>query len=70
QGMQRDVFAAYLRLPAAFFGEEPSGQQISRITYTSEQVAAASTDAVKVAITEGFTVIGMLYVMLSTSPYL
>ena len=69
QGMQRDVFAAYLRLPAAFFGEEPSGQQISRITY-SEQVAAASTDAVKVAITEGFTVIDMLYVMLSTSPYL
>lgn len=70
QAMQRDVFAAYLRLPAAFFGEEPSGQQISRITYTSEQVAAASTDAVKVAITEGVTVIGMLYVMLSTSPYL
>ncbi|MDO1527415.1 lipid A export permease/ATP-binding protein MsbA [Fulvimonas sp. R45] len=70
QAMQRDVFGAYLRLPAAFFGEEPSGQQISRITYTSEQVAAASTDAVKVAITEGVTVAGMLYVMLSTSPYL
>ena len=48
QAMQRDVFAAYLRLPAAFFGAEPSGHQISRITYTSEQVAAASTDAVKI----------------------
>ncbi|HEX7731675.1 MAG TPA: lipid A export permease/ATP-binding protein MsbA [Rhodanobacter sp.] len=70
QAMQRDVFAAYLRLPAAFFGDEPSGQQISRITYTSEQVAAASTDALKVAITESVTVIGMFYVMLSTSPYL
>ncbi|HEX5305433.1 MAG TPA: ABC transporter transmembrane domain-containing protein, partial [Dyella sp.] len=70
QTIQRDVFAAYLRLPARFFGAEPSGQQISRITYTSEQVASASTDAVKIAVTEGVTVIGMFYVMISTSAYL
>ena len=70
QALQADVFAAYLRLPAAFFGKEPSGQQISRITYTSEQVASASTDALKVVVTEGVTVIGMLYVMLSNSAYL
>ena len=68
--MQRDVFGAYLRLPATFFGREHSGHQVSRITYTSEQVASASTDAVKVVVTEGMTVIGMLYVMLSTSAYL
>jgi subfamily B ATP-binding cassette protein MsbA len=70
QAMQSDVFGAYLRLPAAFFGNEPSGQQISRITYTSEQVASASTDALKVVVTEGVTVIGMLYVMLTNSAYL
>ena len=70
QTIQHDVFASYLRLPAAFFGREPSGQQISRITYTSEQVASASTDAVKVAITEGVTVIGMAIVMLHNSAYL
>jgi len=70
QAIQGDVFASYLRLPASFFGAEPSGQQISRITYTSEQVAAASTDALKVTVTEGVTVIGMAYVMLSTSAYL
>ena len=29
QAMQRDVFAAYLRLPDAFFGAEPSGQPVS-----------------------------------------
>ncbi|GLQ45491.1 lipid A export ATP-binding/permease protein MsbA [Dyella lipolytica] len=68
--IQRDVFAAYLRLPAAFFGKEHSGHQISRITYTSEQVAAAATDSVKVGVTEGVTVIGMLYVMLHNSVYL
>jgi subfamily B ATP-binding cassette protein MsbA len=70
QAMRIDVFAAYLRLPATFFAKEPSGQQISRITYTSEQVAAASADSLKVAVTEGLTVIGMLSVMLYWSPYL
>lgn len=70
QQIQHDVFASYLRLPAAFFGHEPSGQQISRITYTSEQVASASTDAVKVAVTEGVTAIGMFAVMVYTSAYL
>ncbi|WP_414649309.1 lipid A export permease/ATP-binding protein MsbA [Dyella sp.] len=70
QAIQRDVFASYLRLPATFFGSEPSGQQISRITYTSEQVASASTDAVKIAVTEGVTVIGMFVVMLTKSAYL
>ena len=70
QTMQHDVFVAYLKLPAAFFGSEPSGQQVSRITYTSEQVASASTDALKVAVTDGFTVIAMLFVMLHDSAYL
>ncbi|AHX12742.1 lipid transporter ATP-binding/permease [Dyella jiangningensis] len=70
QAMQRDVFAAYLRLPASFFGSEHSGHQVSRITYTSEQVAAASSDALKVTVTESITVIGMFAVMLYKSVYL
>jgi subfamily B ATP-binding cassette protein MsbA len=70
QAMQHDVFEAYLRLPAPYFGNEPSGQQVSRVTYTSEQVAAASSSAAKIAITDGFTVVAMLGVMLYYSPYL
>ncbi|KRA36213.1 MULTISPECIES: lipid A export permease/ATP-binding protein MsbA [Rhodanobacter] len=70
QAMQHDVFDAYLRLPAPYFGSEPSGEQVSRVTYTSEQVAAASSSAAKIAITDGFTVIAMLGVMLYYSPYL
>jgi subfamily B ATP-binding cassette protein MsbA len=70
QLMRHDVFAAYLKLPASFFSAEPSGQQVSRITYTSEQVAAAATDALKIAVTDGFTVIFMLIVMLHNSAYL
>lgn len=70
QAMQQEVFSAYLKLPAPYFGSEPSGQQVSRITYTSEQVAAAASSAAKIAITDGFTVIAMLFVMLYYSPYL
>ena len=70
QKMQQDVFAAYLKLPAPYFGTEPSGQQVSRITYTSEQVAAASSNAAKIAITDGVTVVAMLCVMLYYSAYL
>lgn len=70
QAIQRDVFAAYMKLPSTFFGREPSGQQISRITYTSEQVATASSDAAKIGITDGFTVIAMFFVMLYKSAYL
>lgn len=70
QALRTDVFTSYLRLPAAYFGNEHSGQQVSRITYTSEQVAQAATDAVKVAVTEGLTVAYMLWVMLSNSAYL
>ena len=70
QTMQRDVFRAYLHLPTSYFGNEHSGHQVSRITFTSEQIAGASTDALKVAITEGVTVIGMFFVMLYQSLYL
>jgi subfamily B ATP-binding cassette protein MsbA len=70
QAIRIDVFAAYLRLPSTFFAKEPSGQQISRITYTSEQVAAASSDSLKVAVTESLTVVGLLAVMLYQSAYL
>jgi subfamily B ATP-binding cassette protein MsbA len=70
QRMREDVFAAYMKLPAAFFGSEASGHQISRITFTSEQVAQASTDAFKTAITDGLLVVFMMIVMLTTSAYL
>ena len=56
QQMRQQVFDHYLRLPSAFFDRESSGHQIARITYSSEQVAQASTDAVKVAVVDGLSV--------------
>lgn len=62
--LREQVFARYLMMPAGYFDREASGQLISRVTYTVEQVAQASTDAVKVMIVDSLTVLGMLFVML------
>ncbi|HSX62205.1 MAG TPA: lipid A export permease/ATP-binding protein MsbA [Tahibacter sp.] len=62
--LREQVFARYLVMPAGYFDREASGQLISRVTYTVEQVAQASTEAVKVMIVDSLTVLGMLFVML------
>jgi subfamily B ATP-binding cassette protein MsbA len=67
QDMRRRIFDKYLRMPTTFFDRESSGQQISRITYTSEQVAQATTDSAKIAIVDGLTVAGLVAMMLWTS---
>ncbi len=67
QALRSQVFARYLRLPAAYFDREPSGQQISRLVFTVEQVANASTDALKTLILHSLTVIGLTLNMLLTS---
>jgi subfamily B ATP-binding cassette protein MsbA len=68
--IRKDVFASYLRMPMAFFTEEASGHQISRITYTSDQVAKASTTAFKSMVQDGLIAIGMVANMLYYSAYL
>ncbi len=67
QNMRRRIFDKYLQMPAAFFDGESSGRQISRITYTSEQVAQATTDSARAAIVDGLTVFGFVAVMVWTS---
>jgi ATP-binding cassette, subfamily B, bacterial MsbA len=67
QQLRQKVFDHYLRLPTSFFDTESSGHQIARITYTSEQVAQASTDALKIAVVDGLTVVFYVAVMLRAS---
>jgi subfamily B ATP-binding cassette protein MsbA len=70
QDIRKDVFASYLRVPMPFFDEEASGHQIARITYTSDQVAKASTSACKSMVQDGLVAIGMVFNMLYYSAYL
>ncbi len=70
QVLRTEVFDAYLRMTAAFFGREGTGNLIARITYTSEQVAQAATDAAKVAVVDSLSILFYILVMLHYSPYL
>jgi subfamily B ATP-binding cassette protein MsbA len=64
QTLRTEVFDKYLRLPTAFFSREPASHQIARMTYTVEQVANASTDALKIVVLDGLMIIGQVCVML------
>jgi len=67
QRLRNEVFARYLTLPSSWFDSQASGTSIARLTYTVEQVAQASTDAVKVMVLDSLTVIGLVGVMLYNS---
>jgi len=67
QTLRDQVFGKYLTLPAAYFVRETSSVQISRMTYTVEQVANASTDALKIMVLDGLMIVGQVGVMLYNS---
>ena len=58
--IRREVFQHINALPSGFFGKNNSGQLISTLTFNVEQVAAASSNAIKTLIREGFTVIALI----------
>jgi len=58
--MRQDLFNHMLTLPGAFFGNNTSGHLISTLTFNVEQITGAATDALKVIIREGLTVVVLL----------
>ena len=52
-----NLFNSLLRLPNSYFDQNNSGHLISRITYNVTMVTGAATDAIKVIIREGLTVV-------------
>ncbi len=58
------LFRKYLHLPTSMFDMASSGQLLSRITYNTEQVAAAATTSLTLLIRDSLTVIGLLGWML------
>lgn len=55
--LRRALFASLLRLPNVYFDQTNSGHLISRITYDVTMVTGAATEAIKVVIREGLTVL-------------
>ncbi|QEY17106.1 lipid A export permease/ATP-binding protein MsbA [Cellvibrio sp. KY-GH-1] len=61
-----DVFNHMTQLPNATFDEKNSGNLISIITYNINGVTAAATDAIKISLREGLTVIALFGYLLYT----
>ncbi len=58
--LRTHLFNAMLRLPNRFFDDNNSGHLISRITYNVGGVTTAATDAIKVVVREGLSVLAIL----------
>ncbi len=57
--LRLELFAHMQKLPSTFYNANSSGTLLSKLTYNVEQVTGAATNAVKVVIQEGLTVIGL-----------
>lgn len=58
-GLRTELFDRLLVLPASYYQQHPSGELLAKLTFNVEQVTGAVTDAVKVLIREGLTVLGL-----------
>jgi subfamily B ATP-binding cassette protein MsbA len=58
--LRHDVFAHYLRLPSAFLDGQQSGHLLSKLTYNTELVAAAATNASVSLIRDSLSVVGLV----------
>ncbi len=65
--LRAQMFRQYLRLPTRYYDNASSGQMISRLTYNTEQVAQAATNAVTILVRDSLTIIALLGVMLYLS---
>ncbi len=58
--LRQDLFKHMLSLPGSFYNATRSGDLLSTITFNVEQVTGAATDALKVLVREGLTVVALL----------
>ena len=68
--LRSEVFAQYLGLPARYFDQGSSGVLISRLTYNTEMVAEAISNAVVIMLRDSLAVLTLLVVMIWYSPRL
>jgi subfamily B ATP-binding cassette protein MsbA len=58
--LRGDMFRRLLGLPAGFYDANAAGNIISRITFNTQQVATAATDALLIVVRDSVSVIGLL----------
>lgn len=65
--LRQELFAHMQRLPARFYDNSTSGQVLSVVVYSVEQIANSSADVLTSIVQSGCLVIGLLIVMFSIS---
>ncbi len=65
--IRRKVFNHFMHMPVSYFDKEKTGNLLSRITYDSEQVSAATSRALVSIVREGASIIGLLVLMFYNS---
>jgi ATP-binding cassette, subfamily B, bacterial MsbA len=65
--LRQQLFEHYLSLPARFFDESSSGELISKLTYNTEQVAEAISNAVVVFLRDTLAILVLLATMIYLS---
>ncbi len=58
--LRNRLFGHLLKLDTHYYDQNGSGQILSRLIYNVEQVSGASSEALKVVLQEGLTVVGLL----------
>ncbi len=58
--LRTDLFHHMIQLPNSYFQNHSTGELISKLTYNVERVTSAATEAIKTAVREGLTVVGLL----------
>ncbi|RRC97153.1 lipid A export permease/ATP-binding protein MsbA [Amphritea balenae] len=62
--LRLDLFKHLMILPSSYYHKSSSGELLAKLTYNVEQVTGAATNALKIALREGLTVIGLFGYML------
>jgi subfamily B ATP-binding cassette protein MsbA len=68
--LRGDVFGHYLALPARFFDQGSSGVLIAKLTYNTEQVAEAASNAIVIVLRDSIAILALLVMMVRLSPQL
>ncbi len=65
--MRQQLVDSYIKLPTKFFDQNNSGELISKVTFNTQQVAAASTDALTKLFREGVFILGSVGLLFYTN---
>ncbi len=60
---RHEVFTKLLTLPSGYYEASSSGMLLSKLTYNIEQVAEATTNSVTIFFRDGFTIVGLVFIM-------